>query len=1426
MKKLLLSLLALVVMSVTSWAQTWTAPVYPLDGVAYVADGQTAYYIMNVSTGQFVTNGNAFGTQISTTADGIPLLEVVVESLSEQDEALYPGCVKIRTNGVYNDKNRTYLFRDTEDKGYIDHNNQACWYWKLEAVGNGNYYWHSAPGMGDYPNSATQYANAGSPGSAVDFTGSRSDSNIEWAFVRVDGGDFYRTRLSLYYLLNMAVKYNADYSSASTIYNNPNSTLSELQAAYTVLMALCNYGMFFEKNGSTATLVDGSAARGDITIPSSVVIDGETYPVTSIGEKAFYQNKSITSVVIPDGITTIGTSSFHSCDGLTQITLPNSLTSLGEGAFCDCDVLTSVRIPKNVTSIGVHAFSWSSMITSLTVDPANTVFNDGDGSNCIIETASSTLIAGCQTTVIPNGVKAIGISAFEGCNFSSIIIPGSVTSIGKLAFYGCQSLTSITISEGVTTIGESAFQLCTRLNNVTLPESLISIDINAFDECWFLQSVHIPKNVKSIGLGAFSWSGNHTKITVDPENPYFNDGNGSNCIIETATSTLIFGCHTTIIPDGVQKIGPLAFQWEGAVTFMSIPASVTSIAIWAFHGCKRLEKMICYATSVPTLDAKAFEYSSVSEATLYVPAESIEAYRNSAWNQFGTILPLEGTTEVAYDHALAAIEDGANYSIFTEIDGQKYYITADGHLSAQHNDAGTFTFQKVENKKYHFGFLLNSQNDTRFSNPYKTTVEWLTNGFLNSVTNNRPDWEAQVFFVNDEGKYAIRATNAPYNGETSGWEWVGNSYWAAHQGEDGPFAGYSFDMNYIWQLEKNTMVTFTCNLVENGAVTLSETQSRPIGLAPTAPESFGEKWHGLYDFQPDVEAIAATTTTVNFTPVWGGLFAFSDNLEKAKWHNMHIRSGWYVSKQETEPYTMTPAPTAEVLASPEFQWAFKAVEGEPFQVVIYNRAAEAGQSLSLSGENVVLRDGEFAWEIFANSDGFVMRPATGSGRDNKWVNQVGGAKAEYPLGIWDSTAGRTDDGSTFRVEPTDVQTLNVLTIDDAKGVKNGQMILPIALKNKHEITGLQFELYLPEGVTVATKTNGKMQISTTSRMNGSYTLTGNTIDNFVRVTGYSGDSEPFADNEGDILNVILDISNAVAEGEYPISLKNIILSDVNNTEYHCLDAEAVLTVKHFMLGDVDNTETVNINDVVCIINYILNKPNIIFIKDAADVDEGGSININDVVTLINRFILHRNEAPRRAPQVMTAQAAVTDHLYLDNLSIKPGETLEIAMKMANANEVRAVQGNVKLPAGLKFVTKDNGKPDVKNLNERSEDFTLSCALQEDGSLTFAHYSADGFTYAGHEGGIFTFKIIAEETATPGDYEVDLFGVVMSINGVGYEMPNRVSEVKIINNEDGIGSLTPSPSPVGEGSIYNLSGQRLQKPQRGVNIIDGKKVVVK
>ena len=178
--------------------------------------------------------------------------------------------------------------------------------------------------------------------------------------------------------------------------------------------------------------------------------------ITSIGENAFYNCSSLTSVTIPNSVTSIGNQAFEGCTSLTNITIPDSVTSIGASAFINCSSLTSVTIGDNVTSIGSDAFSYCS---SLPITD-NIRYADTYAVGAIDKTLTE--------YTIKSGTKWIGVYAFEGCtSLTNITIPDSVTSIGTNAFINCSSLTSVVIPNSVTSIGEGAFQICSSLTSIT-----------------------------------------------------------------------------------------------------------------------------------------------------------------------------------------------------------------------------------------------------------------------------------------------------------------------------------------------------------------------------------------------------------------------------------------------------------------------------------------------------------------------------------------------------------------------------------------------------------------------------------------------------------------------------------------------------------------------------------------------------------------------------------------------------------------------------------------------------------------------------------------------------------------------------------------------------------------------------------------------
>ena len=301
-------------------------------------------------------------------------------------------------------------------------------------------------------------------------------------------------------------------------------------------------------------------------------------------------------LIIPDSVTSIGNYAFYGCSGLTSVTIGGSVMSIGDWAFYNCSSLTSITIPDSVTSIGSSAFAGCSGLTSITVAKGNTKYHSSG--NCLIETASKTLISGCNTSVIPSdgSVTSIGGSAFQGCkDLTSITIPDSVTSIGMRAFYGCTGLTSVTIGNGVTSIGGFAFYSCSGLTSITIPDSVTSIESYSFYRCSSLKGVYITDINKWCNIDFGEYDANPLKVAG---NLYLNGELVTNLVVPTGVQIIKFsafdGCTsltTLTIPGSVSVIETRAFSYCNNLTTVVLEEGVTVIDEWAFEGSNRLSSI-------------------------------------------------------------------------------------------------------------------------------------------------------------------------------------------------------------------------------------------------------------------------------------------------------------------------------------------------------------------------------------------------------------------------------------------------------------------------------------------------------------------------------------------------------------------------------------------------------------------------------------------------------------------------------------------------------------------------------------------------------------------------------------------------------------------------------------------------------------------
>ena len=240
--------------------------------------------------------------------------------------------------------------------------------------------------------------------------------------------------------------------------------------------------------------------------------------VTGIGNFAFFECISLTSMTIPDSVTCIGNCAFKDCSSLASVTIPDSVASIGVYAFCGCTSLKSVTIPDSVTSIGDYAFGFCTSLTGIWVDGGSShYFSDASG---VLFNKDKTVLAQCPgafsgSYVIPDGVTSINDAAFVNCtSLTSVTIPDGVTNIGYEVFAGCTSLANMVLPNGVTRIGAEAFEWCTSMKNITIPDGVMSIGYDAFLNCKSLTNVYFTGTEEA-------WNG----ITIDGGNDALKNAN-------------------------------------------------------------------------------------------------------------------------------------------------------------------------------------------------------------------------------------------------------------------------------------------------------------------------------------------------------------------------------------------------------------------------------------------------------------------------------------------------------------------------------------------------------------------------------------------------------------------------------------------------------------------------------------------------------------------------------------------------------------------------------------------------------------------------------------------------------------------------------------------------------------------------------------
>ena len=428
----------------------------------------------------------------------------------------------------------------------------------------------------------------------------------------------------------------------------------------------------------------------------------------------------------------------------------------------------------------------------------------------------------------------------------------------------------------------------------------------------------------------------------------------------------------------------------------------------------------------------------------------------------------------------------------------------------------------------------------------------------------------------------------------------------------------------------------------------------------------------------------------------------------------------------------------------------------------------------------------------------------------------------------------------------DAAPANTVYMDDMEVMTGMEETLSVKMKNEVPMVGFEFDLYVPEGVTVATDGDGFPEVylsteRTTARKTNSFDAVF-LPDGGVRVQATSTNGSAFSGNDGEVVTVKVNIGADMAEGDYTVLLKNIALSGTDAVSYPTEQMSSTLHVTSGTLGDANRDKRVDVADFTTTAHYILGKNPDPFNDLAADANRDESIDMNDL-TAIAHIILYgsvdkpaswANGLPRRAPAAAdgteNGEGYPWTYVYIDPLTVESGTEQTLSVKMKNAVDAEGFEFDLYLPDGMSFVLDADGFPETNLSTERTttrKTNSFDAVILPDGGLRVLAASTNASAISGHDGDVAQVKVRIDSDVPTGTYLLTLKEIAVSdVDCVSHRTDELVSGITVVSR-DPTSLRNVETDGDADNTYYNMSGQRINKPTRsGVYIQRGKKVVVK
>lgn len=996
--------------------------------------------------------------------------------------------------------------------------------------------------------------------------------------------------------------------------------------------------------------------------------------LVSIGNNAFYSCKELKEVLLPESLQQIGNSAFYNCETLTSIDLSKTqLQNIPESAFGECRALESVKMPNTLETIDRWAFSGNYKLGGVLELPATTVsLSEGAFSGTqisIIKSEATTppIISENAmnndtwvTAFVPEGyadiykkapvwedraildheVHAEVTVSFEG-NLANDIVeqtqmaPPSITHlkvhgpIGPKDFAIMNAnmtlLYDLDIEDAeCSIIPEKAFSNKKVLMNVKLPKELLVIQESAFQGCSSLKgTLKLPEGVTTIGWAAFQGCSSLEKVEL---------------------------CDALEVIRGYAFEGCSSLQQE-----IQFPQYFTSIGEYAFANCRNLTGTVKFNDEFYMFMGNegywsdtgyTFENCSSIEAVDMSGCENLYQLPNGIFRGCTSLQTVQlppYLERIEYN----GFEDNTNLSDI-EFPSSLMYIDGSAFrncASLQHVDLSDCEdFATIGDYAFANCASLESVN-------LPASLNWI-NSYAFSECRQLEEFNVEALQPADLGDhvfYRVHTDRCVLSIPTGTY----SDYLSAPQ----------------WGAFVQMRKAIDVSLDEGAALTYSSGGEIPSYAKRRAPATNGvrrapavESQKGNVNVKDGSSLYVAENENVTFyinpdenVSIKQVLFNDEDVTDQLQ-ANAFVTPGLTENTSFKVLLNVDGPITVKELRMLDLTKNVRVAESAKLTATIYPTNATNKKVLWSSGDEKVAT---------VAADGTVIGVAAGR----------------------TTITAKTEDGG-FEQKCELVVMSNDYYITLTKEVNSfvdNKAQVPMSLHNAGDAQGIQFDVYLPEGLTMINEWSEDYGIGLSSRSDGHRVTASRRSDGSVRVVVYSTDGKKFRENDGELLS--LPIGTRANVGDYDVEVKNIHVSGPNSFDFSAPDYKTRIHVADYPMGDSNGNGEVTVADATNTVDHILERYTERFIEKAADVNTDGVITVSDVTAAIDIVLERPASSPMRKAARISAEPSA-DNVYIDNVSMANGQQQTIDLKLTNKDQYIAFQCDIMLPEGLTAATNE------------------------------------------------------------------------------------------------------------------------------------------